>query len=173
MVDGMLHALVPAWFDRSAALSLLRVRREETIVTRTFSLRSMLSCLGLAAIGVASGGAGGCEAPPDCPARADIHPGGSCSSSELQCNYDAPRTACDGTTSSVASSCLCQGGHWSCPDAWTCEAGTADGGEDADATTDDATDAPSVDDSVETKSDVHDDSATDAPTDAPSETHDD
>jgi hypothetical protein len=74
----------------------------------------------------------GCQADriSDCPAKATLTNGTSCSDEGLQCPYDIVRTACDGTTSTVPSSCLCQGGTWSCPDSWQC---TADGGDDAGA----------------------------------------
>lgn len=132
-------------------------------------LRIVLCCIGLGTISLAVGGAGGCDNPPDCPAKADIHPGGSCGSSDLQCNYAVRRTDCDGVKSTVESSCLCQDGKWACPDDWTCEPPVGDGGEDADETASDA-DAPS-DDTAE-EAETADDVAPDAPADAPADTHD-
>lgn len=69
----------------------------------------------------------------DCPAKATLSNGAACSDEGLQCPYDITQTACDGTTSTVSSSCLCQSGTWSCPDSWQCAVDAGDDGGDAAA----------------------------------------
>jgi hypothetical protein len=65
----------------------------------------------------------------DCPAKETITPGDSCKDDNLQCAYDltGPAPACDGTQATIATSCTCNKGHWSCPDPVACDGGgTAD-----------------------------------------------
>jgi hypothetical protein len=79
---------------------------------------------------------GGCNSGTgDCPPKASIQPGGSCSDDDLQCPYDlsTPSPACDGTTTTIPSSCTCTDGTWACPSPVVCGGGdaaaTGDGGE--------------------------------------------
>jgi hypothetical protein len=79
----------------------------------------------------------------DCPAKETIQPGTACSDDFLQCAFDlpTPSPACDGTTTVLASSCVCTKGLWVCPAPVGCpEAGAADGATDDGATDDGATD---------------------------------
>ncbi len=64
----------------------------------------------------------------DCPSKSSIQNGASCSDDNLQCPFDVTQTACDGTVTTVSSSCICQSGAWSCPDNWQC---STDAGDDA------------------------------------------
>lgn len=92
-----------------------------------------------------------------CPATFTDQDGNglTCTSTDLQCPYTVTVTACDGTSSTVASSCTCTKdpgsngeAKWACADPGTeCPdaATTDDGGGDAatdDAGDDSATDAP-------------------------------
>ena len=74
-------------------------------------------------VGAISAGLGACNSGTgDCPAKETITPGGSCSDDNLQCAFDlaTPSTACDGTNTTIASSCICTKGNWVCPDPVSC-----------------------------------------------------
>jgi hypothetical protein len=85
---------------------------------------------------------GGCNNVGSCPAPSAIQAGGSCSGDNLECPYtlETLSPVCDGTTieGGLATSCVCQGGSWSCPSVVSC-----DGGE---ATVEDADDAAPLSD---------------------------
>ncbi len=68
--------------------------------------------------------AGACNDVGDCPAAASIRPCASCSGNDLQCPYTLP----GGDDAGTETSCVCQGGTWSCP-----TAGDDAGGDDATA----------------------------------------
>jgi hypothetical protein len=83
-----------------------------------------------------------------CPDKTAISAGASCSDDNLQCPYDlaTPNPSCDGTNTTIETSCTCTSGTWVCPDAVECPA-AEDGGDEA-ATDDDggATDDGAVTD---------------------------
>ena len=83
-----------------------------------------------AAIGACNSGTG------DCPAKESIQPGAPCSDDNLQCAYDlsTPSPGCDGTTTTIASSCTCMKGTWSCPSPIDCGGTDASTGDDGSAT---------------------------------------
>jgi hypothetical protein len=89
------------------------------------------------AIGVSVTGA--CNDTGTCPAKSAITPGASCDNDDLQCPYDlaTPSAACDGTSTTITTSCICSQGSWQCPAAFTCDAG-ASGDDAAEAGGDDA-----------------------------------
>ncbi len=139
---------------------------------------------GLLLVTAAVAGVGACNEVGDCPAdAATIHDGDPCSGEGLQCAQDVTFTACDGTQQTIASSCTCTEGAWSCPSEPDCDAGGGgdDAGEDAadasedvtaDAPEDVATDAPAdaaTDAPADAATDAPADAATDAPADAASE----
>ncbi len=66
-----------------------------------------------------------------CPSSG-VDPGASCDDEHLQCAYTlaTPSAACDGTQTTIASSCTCTHGTWACPDPFECEAGAAETGDD-------------------------------------------
>jgi hypothetical protein len=89
-----------------------------------------------------------CNSLGDCPAAAEVVPGGTCSGDQLQCAYtlSTQTAACDGVMTTVATSCTCSGGSWVCPtgfcDATTTDAGASEGGAtDGVAPSDGASDA--------------------------------
>jgi len=102
-----------------------------------------------------------------CPDKAGIVPGASCSDDTLQCAFDlmTPAVACDGTTTTIETSCTCTDGTWACPSAVECDSGAAEeageeageeeAGEEAgeEASTDDGGTEASTDDAA----DAHDD----------------
>jgi hypothetical protein len=93
----------------------------------------------LAAIAVSGAGAlGGCNDVGSCPAPAAITPGGSCSGDSLECAYDlpSPSPACDGTNTTIPTSCVCTKGSWVCPSPVSCEGGSGDDGGGDGATGD-------------------------------------
>jgi hypothetical protein len=112
--------------------------------TRSFvpsTVIALVWCL-VAALGACNSGTG------DCPQKQSIQPGAPCSDDNLQCAYDldTPSPACDGTTTTIASSCTCTKGTWSCPSAVDCggdgsvgnDGSANDGGPDgAEGSTDD------------------------------------
>lgn len=67
----------------------------------------------------------------NCPAKETVQPGGSCNDDKLQCAFDlaTPDPSCDGTQTTIATSCSCDKGHWSCPDPIACDAGPTGGDE--------------------------------------------
>jgi len=85
------------------------------------------------AVGACNNGTG------DCPGKESVHPGAACSDDTLQCAYDlsTPSPACDGTTTTITSSCTCTKGTWLCPSAVDCGGSTDN---DASATDESATD---------------------------------
>jgi hypothetical protein len=84
----------------------------------------------------------------DCPPKGSIQPGAACSDDTLQCAYDlsTPSPACDGTTTTIASSCTCTKGTWVCPSAVACAGGDGSTDNDASATDESATDESATDD---------------------------
>jgi hypothetical protein len=92
---------------------------------------------------------GACNQQADCPAKGAIVPNAACPGDGLQCPYDlqTPSPACDGTTTTLASSCTCTDQGWSCPSPVSC--GGEDAGDDSpassseDAGEDSPGDAPS------------------------------
>jgi hypothetical protein len=84
------------------------------------TLRHVLSGLFVSFIAVASLGA--CSSLADECKKATVTPDGTCSEDALQCEYDLQQDNCDGTFSTVATSCVCTGGAWSCPDPIPCPA---------------------------------------------------
>lgn len=60
-----------------------------------------------------------CSGHGTCPSHGLMVTGASCHGDQLQCPYEVTITACDGTTSSIASSCSCESGQWVCPDPGT------------------------------------------------------
>jgi hypothetical protein len=72
-----------------------------------------------------------------CPAKETIQPGASCDNDDLQCAFDlaTPDPSCDGTQTTIATSCTCKKGTWSCPDPVACS--TDAGGGDETSTGDD------------------------------------
>lgn len=71
----------------------------------------------------------GCTNQGDCPAKPAIAPGGACNDETLQCAYDlaSPSQACDGSQTTLATSCICTDGVWQCPEPFGCGAGGAGG----------------------------------------------
>ena len=100
-----------------------------------------------------------------CPDKAGVVPGDSCSHDKLQCAYDlmTPAVACDGTTTTIETSCTCTDGTWACPSAVECDSGAAEeageeaGSEEAgeEASTDDGGTEASAEDAD--AADAHDD----------------
>ena len=80
-----------------------------------------------------------------CPDKAAVVPGASCSDNKLQCAFDlvTPAVACDGTSSTVETSCTCTDLTWACPSAVECDAG-ADPGEAGEDASEDAGDEAST-----------------------------
>ena len=77
---------------------------------------------------------GACNQEGDCPAKGTVMPGGSCTSDALQCAYDlqTPSPACDGTSTTIASSCTCTSGAWACPSPLSCgDGGSTEPGPDS------------------------------------------
>lgn len=105
------------------------------------------------AVAVAVGAIGGTTACNSgngaCPTT-PIVPDDPCSDDDLQCAFDlsTPAAACDGTTTTIPTSCTCTKGHWECPAPFECDAGEPDeAGDDSgdasagDEPTDDGGDA--------------------------------
>jgi hypothetical protein len=82
-----------------------------------------------------------------CPAKETITAGGSCDDEKLQCAFDlaTPAPACDGTSTTVPSSCICTSKKWVCPDPVEC-GDAAPPADDAAATDDGAADTAPPDD---------------------------
>lgn len=59
---------------------------------------------------------GGCSGHGTCPPHGLMVNGATCNGDDLQCEREVTLTACDGTQSTVASSCACTDGKWDCPD---------------------------------------------------------
>ena len=57
-----------------------------------------------------------CSGRGSCPPHGEMATGATCHGEQLQCPYDVVITACDGTTSTITSSCSCENGQWACPD---------------------------------------------------------
>ncbi len=106
--------------------------------------------LGGIVVAVAAGLVGACSDLSSECASSTIVPSGTCNHDSLQCPYSLDQPNCDGTSTSIATSCVCQHGAWSCPSAVACEAATDDagGGDDgaADASIDVTADDAPVDD---------------------------
>lgn len=77
-------------------------------------------------------GVAGCTNVGDCPSASVVTPGGSCTGDMLSCPYDlaTPSPACDGTMTSISTSCVCTKRAWTCPASVSCPdaAAAADGG---------------------------------------------
>jgi hypothetical protein len=71
----------------------------------------------------------------NCPTPQSVTPAGACADNDQQCpfNLDTPSPACDGTTTTIASSCTCTAGTWACPAPVQC--GSDSGSPDASADT--------------------------------------
>jgi hypothetical protein len=111
-----------------------------------FFAASVRSFGGFLALGVALA-CGACNSVGTCPAPGTITNGVSCSGDTLECPYtlQTPSPACDGTSTQLATSCVCTQGAWACPDPVDCgdggdiDSGGGDdsgdgGGEDASST---------------------------------------
>jgi hypothetical protein len=95
--------------------------------------KAMLA-LAVCAIGtVFAGTVGGCNNVGSCPAKETIMPGGPCSGDSLECAYDlaTENPACDGTNTTIPTSCTCTKGAWVCPPPASCEGGDDGGGGDS------------------------------------------
>ena len=57
-----------------------------------------------------------CSGRGICPPHKQMVTGATCHGDELQCPYDVPVIACDGTTQVISSSCSCTSSKWVCPD---------------------------------------------------------
>lgn len=125
----LLVAVVADGEQRSVELAsaLARAVLEDAIVPRAEASSSQWSVFG--AVGACNSGTG------DCPRKAAVVAGASCSDEHLQCAYDltTPAAECDGTSTVIATSCTCTDGTWSCPSATECESGASadDGGAEA------------------------------------------
>ena len=75
--------------------------------------RNSTLCI-LATVGALS--SANCSGRGSCPPHGQMVTGDTCHGDQLQCPYEVTITACDGTTSTVTSSCSCQNGQWACPD---------------------------------------------------------
>ncbi len=123
----------------------------------------------------ALGPLGGCTDLSAACANATVKPGASCQNDSLQCPYSLDQPNCDGTSTTIASSCVCQQGAWACPSPAACPEPTDDGGDDGatddgssdaadDTTADDATaDAPVDDGSSDAPADVASDVTCNSP----------
>jgi hypothetical protein len=92
-----------------------------------------LAGLGIAVAVVVATAVGGCTNVGDCPDKASIVPGASCSGDNLTCAYDLSEQspACDGTMQTVTTSCTCQKDVWVCPSpSSTCEVPEGGAGDD-------------------------------------------
>lgn len=83
-------------------------RRVNSLVAASGTIMATLFCA--AALGHA-----GCTGNATCPGHRQMLDGSACNGADLQCEYENPVYACDGTIDIVASSCTCSGGKWSCP----------------------------------------------------------
>ena len=91
-------------------------------------------------------GASGCDGIEDindivnCPSKRDLQPWGSCSG-HMECAWDlvTASPACDGTTITIPTSCMCEQGVWKCPNAYACAPAAVSVGDDG-ATDDGSTD---------------------------------
>jgi hypothetical protein len=126
---------------------------------RITMLRAALFFGAAIVVGIA-GATVACNDTGTCPATANVQPGGSCDSDDLQCAYtlSTPSAACDGTSTTIATSCVCSHGTWTCPSPYACEAGGGEGGPGDDggdaASGDDGGDAASGDDGGDAANDV-------------------
>ncbi len=55
----------------------------------------------------------------DC-AKANVAPNASCGNDHLQCPYNLDQPNCDGTSTTVSTSCVCTNGAWTCPSPVAC-----------------------------------------------------
>ncbi len=53
-------------------------------------------------------------------AKAQVSPSASCGNDKLQCPFTLDQPNCDGTSTSVSTSCVCTGGSWVCPSPVAC-----------------------------------------------------
>jgi hypothetical protein len=86
--------------------------------------------LGLVFAGLVAG-AGACNTGlGDCPATSTIKPNGPCTDDNLECPYDlsSQPASCNGTLTTIKTSCVCTKGTWSCPPPVNCSGDTAGGG---------------------------------------------
>lgn len=75
-------------------------------------------------------GSGACNHQDSCPTTTPIADGMDCTSEALQCEFDVSFTDCDGVKQTIASSCTCTSGKWSCPSEPDCEMAGDDGGSE-------------------------------------------
>jgi hypothetical protein len=99
-----------------------------------------------------------------CPDKAAVVPGASCSDDNLQCAFDltTPAVACDGTSTTIETSCTCTDGTWACPSAVECDSGAVEEEAGEEAGSEEAGEEASTDDggteaSTEDAADAHDD----------------
>lgn len=72
-----------------------------------------------------------CNDVGDCPGAGAVAPDGTCTGDMLSCPYDMATAspACDGTNTTISTSCVCTKGKWACPSPVSCPGdATADGG---------------------------------------------
>lgn len=118
-------------------------------------LRTILPALAVVAAALTAFGACSDNNTDDCPAKTALKNGDNCTSTDLTCPFDITITGCDGTDSTVASSCTCTSGQWVCADPGQSQCPPADDAAMDDGSMDDA----AMDDAA------MDDGATDGATD--------
>jgi len=77
-----------------------------------------------------------CSSLADQCSKAAPTPGVTCDNEGLQCPYSIDQPNCDGTSTTIATSCFCTEAAWSCPapvDPVDCPPATDDGGGGDDA----------------------------------------
>lgn len=147
------------------------------------SLHTVLRALGAAAL--LTGALGACNdanrITNDCPTKDALVSGAACTMRDLQCPFDTTQTACDGTVTTISTSCVCTANPgapstWSCPAPWVCDAGGArddgaasgeGGGDDGSSGDDGAGDTATGDDGGADVTDAPGDAIDSGPTDAP------
>ena len=89
----------------------------------------------------------GCNDVGSCPAKTSITPGSACEGDSLECAYDlaTPSPACDGTSTTISTSCTCTKGTWACPAPVACAPSGDDGGGDDGGGDDGSSDSPGDD----------------------------
>ncbi len=73
-----------------------------------------------------------CSSPGEQCAKATVAADGPCTEETLQCPFSIDQPVCDGsgTTSALATSCVCTSGKWACPSPVDCPAPDDDGGSE-------------------------------------------
>jgi hypothetical protein len=66
----------------------------------------------------------------DCPATQTIQADEACTDDNLDCPYDlsSEPASCNGTTTTIKTSCVCTKGTWKCPSPVDCGGGGSGGG---------------------------------------------